>query len=514
MKRLSFLLFLTVFFLLRPYQMQNSAMMYAGDDYSYFAHTSALVTLSYPNYSREVFQTGGDLPIHSIGSSLMALPFTATFSLVDRVVNPSFFEQRSNENIKKSWTLYGFVLASIFYFILGTCLLYLVIKGRHCTLTALWSTSLMVLAQGLPLYAFRRPLFSHSFEFFLFSLMIFYWFTVKDKIVNKNNKWFCLQLALISGLTILVRENNAILAMLFPALMLYNENTAKKEYLRVLFSTYMVSIFIVVLFKFYPNLSSSGETYYSNLEVRSRLLNIHTLSFYLRRIWHVLFGLDWGIIFTAPFMLAGLFWVFIKRQMYSKQYLFFLIPLLLNFIIIIQWCTQGSWYGYRYLIAAGFPLLIVPFSDFINCLFKQKKKSLLFLMALIAIIPLGSMLFFEGNNSNLTLSVVEQYFGLSGWGNNSYQIEIFKELFSNPFKSVIILFKGGVLYFVYLLAELLNKAHVLPSQLTDKYDYLSLVILFRTMFIYVVVIFCPILFAWIYRRSVAEDEIGNTDTLL
>ena len=124
MKYISIAILIIAFFLLRPYQMQKFGMCYKGDDYSYFAHATAIAYGQFPSYEKEYFIHGEGRPLHSIGSGIMAAPFVFTFSFIDRLQGSSIVEKRTADNIRQSWSLFGFVIASCTYFWLGCWLLF------------------------------------------------------------------------------------------------------------------------------------------------------------------------------------------------------------------------------------------------------------------------------------------------------------------------------------------------------------------------------------------------------
>ncbi len=141
MKVITIFIFLCAFLLLRPYHLQQTGLRYAGDDESYFAHSSSLVFGQFPSYEKEYFTFWEDYPLHSIGSGLMAAPFVFVFSLVDRVVGSDIVHQRTLENTSHSWSLFGFVFASSFYLWLACFLLYkglrYYFKPHHASLALL-----------------------------------------------------------------------------------------------------------------------------------------------------------------------------------------------------------------------------------------------------------------------------------------------------------------------------------------------------------------------------------------
>lgn len=72
---ISIIIFIFGFLLLRPYQLQESGLMYSGDNEGYFAHSSSIAFFKFPSYEKESWPDGGSYPPLSIGPSVMASPF-------------------------------------------------------------------------------------------------------------------------------------------------------------------------------------------------------------------------------------------------------------------------------------------------------------------------------------------------------------------------------------------------------------------------------------------------------
>ena len=70
MKKITLAIFILGFFLFRPYQLQNSGMLYKGDDVSYLAHSTAIAFYQFPNYSKEVFDYEALIPPHPLGPQM------------------------------------------------------------------------------------------------------------------------------------------------------------------------------------------------------------------------------------------------------------------------------------------------------------------------------------------------------------------------------------------------------------------------------------------------------------
>lgn len=116
---------------------------------------------------------------------------------------------------------------------------------------------------------------------------------------------------------------------------------------------------------------------------------------------------------------------------------------------------------------------------------------------LIAVVPLLSMLSFEGNSTNLTLGLSWNTFGTWRWGNTTYQMEMWKMLLFHPYELFIAIFKGGLLYIVYLGARLSDAMHMLPPVVSKKYPVFQLHITVKTFIIYAL----PFFLYWVMMKG-------------
>ena len=172
MKQVMLAIFIVALFVLRPLSLFDG-LWYPGDDYDYFAQASSVSFGQFPAYKNEYFTTLKEGPLGSIGSGLLAAPFVFAFSWVDRAEHSTIVEKRTAENIPGSWSQFGFMFASVFYFSLACMLLYCAVSWVVPPGFTAWAVILMVVCQGLPLFAVRRPIVSHTSEFFLQSLFVY-----------------------------------------------------------------------------------------------------------------------------------------------------------------------------------------------------------------------------------------------------------------------------------------------------------------------------------------------------
>ena len=98
----------------------------------------------------------------------------------------------------------------------------------------------------------------------------------------------------------------------------------------------------------------------------------------------------------------------------------------------------------------------------------------------------------------MTLSAVVQYFGMEGWGNNYYQLNVWKTLATQPLETCIVVCKGGVLYIVVLIATFFHAQSVLPAAVQVAYPpgEFSMGVFMKTGIIYAM----PVIFYILYKK--------------
>lgn len=513
---LSVIMFIFSFLLLRPYHLERNGLKYGGDDDSYMAHATSLAFFQFPSYAKENFSSGAETPMHSVGPGIMASPFVFCFSILDRIEKNPLVEQRKGKDISKSWTLFGFVVSTYFYFWLACFLLFMGLKYFVKDTAAFYSVLLMILVQGVCLYVYRRPVFSHIYELFLQSFFVY--------ILLKNEKTGFLEsrkipavigIGILSSLVFLVRYNNIALTFAWPAvLFLFNGGkiSINKKNIESMILSYLVAFAMIFVFKILPSYYGVPGAYSHDINT---IMSLHNPGYYIRGILRVLFFIDWGLVFTAPFAILALICaVFMKRSPLKRKIIILLIPLLVNLFVILQWGTQGGWYGYRYIIFVLFPLLVFPMAIFWEKMTAKFSWRFYFPVLLLSFLPLFSMLLFEGNADTLTLTTVQSWSGAGGWTNNYYQYEVWKVILTKPVHFFIYLFKGGAAYFLYLLSMVLGFSKRLPAELIEKYNGFQAITLARLLILYLFPFAMYFLVKGLFGKKEWENETDNTDTLL
>jgi hypothetical protein len=487
MKFVTIGIFLLSLLLLRPYALQGQGMMYAGDDESYLAHATALAFGRFPDYRKEAWTAGQGVPLHSIGAGLMAAPFVFLFSLIDRVQGAEVVKVRTLENVRHSWAGFGFIVATQFYFWLACLFLFLAARGMYGEAVAALAVIFVILCQGVPLYALRRPFFTHIYELFLQSICV-YWL-IRGAFRPTFGAGNSVALGGVLGLMALVRQNNLPSALLWPLVLVGD----RKRYgfpgfpIRRLLGVFSVAFALWAVFKLLPawaNAQMGGHGQYES-QVMNILLNLRSLDQYPKYLFWVLVGYDWGLVFTAPFVLLGFYYTFRLDSALRASMLLLWLPSLFNLFIVLQWGTHGSWYGYRYLLFMLFPLAVVPVCA---CLQRgverwgMRRTALLF--SIIAFFPFLSMISFEGNGAGLSLyreAATASHVG--GWRNERFQLEVWRA-FIVPKEFFGVIAKGALHYFVYVPFALVDRVDLLPAMVREKYPEFSALVLGKTLVLY------------------------------
>jgi hypothetical protein len=423
----------------------SGKMFFSGDDDDYFAVATAIAFGQFPSYKKE-FHAGERMPFASVGPGVMAAPVVALASVIDRIKKVPIVKERTRENREGSWAVVGFFLASQLYLVAGALLLY----NLACIWTdrraAFYSVLLLLIAGGgILAYAFIRPVMSHVYEFF--SLTVALWAISKIHFGDQRKRiWLTLGTAI--AFIFLTRYNNAPIALALTSLTLFWALTGKVRKQHFLLSA-GVQLALVGLLRFLPVFANGySDADQGYLDAGVRLLMVHDLDFYYQRIVQILLGTDMGIIFTAPALLIAVigftFHWFRLPLWYSLVATLFLI----NVFITAQWCSTGSFYGYRYFAFTATPLLAVFLAHTLKPLVSRISQfSTLILICLFSLYSFSSLLLF-GLKGGFSLDSVQTICGFPAYGNSDYQLNVLRVVGSDPAKAFILSFErsfGGFL---------------------------------------------------------------------
>ena len=125
-------------------------------------------------------------------------------------------------------------------------------------------------------------------------------------------------------------------------------------------------------------------------------------------------------------------------------------------------------------------------------------------MGFLSILPVMSMLCFEGNPEGLTLHLSDKW---GGWQNPMYQLEVWKTLLFDPMGFCKAIFKGGPLYLIYLIAVAAGKVNALPDIVAAKYPQFDFSVLIKSIIIYSL----PFILFYLYKipRLFTKTELGR-----
>lgn len=503
MKSILLTIFISIFVLLPPYFIHGGGLWYYGDDQDYFAHAASIVYGQFPSYKNEYLTINPQYPQGGIGCSILSLPFTWLFSLVDRAFSSSIVSSRTPDNISISWTHFGFVFSTIFYFSLACFLLFLGASYHIEEGYAVLSVILSVFCQGLPLFALRRPIFSHTAEFFLLSLFIYLILRNSARVKKYPYAWWdYIFLGTCGALIYLTRYNNVGFSILGPVLVLMSAKfdfRSFKNWPYLLIITLSFAM-MVGIFKVWPE-SVNHVVVYQWIKA-FLLLNI-TFADLLHRLGHIFLGLDWGLIYSAPYIIIG-FMAAIMLNFPLKKYFLSLVAMLgINFYIVIIWGSQGGWYGYRYLIASAIPIFILPISFLFKFIKTKFKRELFLIWMLIAVPPFLSMVSFEGNETSLNLSTSVQDFGRVDITNNLYQFYVWDNFVMHFQDFLKILYKGGAQYAHYIFILLMQKIGFFSNVFFRHYPSFDAAILIRVLLIYAL----PFIIYWVLKSVLKLNKI-------
>lgn len=421
----------------------NGALLSTGDDDDYFAVSTSIAYGEFPSFSKE-FHAGQKMPFASVGPGVLASPFVAVFSIIDRFENAPITNIRNHDNRYWTWSLFGFHFAAYFYLLLGICFLYEMLKLWGTKYAAMMTTLLAVLGGGgLLLYVFRRPVMSHVFESFtVVSAMLLITLTLKKREVKYQDEIVGLSAAFI----FLTRYNNAFLSIGLISLYFYIKWKSECKIIikHVVKTLYPFFIFIFV-FRLLPILangySSYDQGYAGSLDrVVPRIIDP---LFYWVRIGEIFLGRDMGLIYTAPVLVLALISLWLYRKKIPKELLFLSSFCLFNFYFAIVWKSFGSYYGYRYIVFTALPLLTVSLMFLVDDLIVAIGKFKVTLLAFfISYIPLMSVLVFERSGKYGFFRITNSY-GVDTYTQPNYHADLLMDLLSNPINPIVQAAKTG-----------------------------------------------------------------------
>jgi len=416
------------------------------DDYDYFAHASAMAFGQFPSYKKEFYTIMKEGPQSPVGTGILAAPFVFVFSFLDRAGGSTITESRTQDNIVGSWSQFGFEVSSIFYFTIACYLLFFSLSRFVSPLNASTAVIVMMICQGLPLFVYRRPFFSHCSEFFLQSVLMYLFL---DFLSRRDQRKALTGVFALSGLFYLTRPNDAAFALLWPFLVMdYSQGIV--QIFRQSCAGIILSAGLILIFNAWPDAVNHMHPY---SWAGQYLGTAMTATSFFQRTAHILIGTDWGLIYTAPFLLISLGGISLLGGPILKRFIWLFIPMAINFYIIIAWGSQGGWYGYRYFIVSAIPVMILPMAYVLEWISGKIRWWAIPLIILICLPPVLSMLAFEGC-SYFNLQPVPVDFNRTDWTNPDLQANIWAVLIHAPAAFCLIIYKGLLMLVLSLMGAM------------------------------------------------------------
>ena len=353
---------------------------------SYMSHAFTIGLDRDLNYSNEFsvlaggcMNGAGTSPTHPIGPGILAAPFVAAFSVLDRVgKHPVLTDRRAYIG---SWSYFGIQFATAFYFLFGIALYQAALRQWIPPLIV----AIAVISSGLLWYVTYRFSFGHSYEFFALALLT----AGCIGLCSARGKWKVAALvglvALATFFTFTVRW--VAYGLLFvPLLAVATHYLIERsgQYRRALVLGYagiVAGAFLVAAFHLYAfGILWPTPSYFYNTKGYLDVLHVSTgdsgLLFLIKPLKNLpllVFSSEFGVLYTFPlFAIAGLTALFMWARNASDEPLPWTVWMLgFAACVGVPLATAlfvygtGGAYGYRYLLPA-MPALMLSAAVFLN----------------------------------------------------------------------------------------------------------------------------------------------------
>lgn len=466
------------------------------DDASYVSHAFTIgldFDLNYKNEPVDEVYLNKKMPPHPIGAGFLGSPFVGLFSIIDIIQDNEII--RDHGNYQNSWSLFGFVFSSSFFFFIG---IYLYIKSFQL-LSLLDNDNnfiiILILSSTVPFFVLNRYFFSHSYEFF--SVSILFWCLIKIYYKVKNNKpifYFTTIYAFCFSLNLFIRYSNINLLLLppiiFMVILFFIDNksniTKSDENKIILIGGLLVIIGIISLipnsiflyFSYGSFLPKPSLIYDKPLWLESYSLFEMTIILLKRipYIFNILFSSEMGLFYTNPVIPIGfvsaIFLIIKKEEKLKKnKYLLILLSFLIicffgfGFSIHLWWQGMASSYGYRYLLQT-FPvaLLFIFICKKYLLSYRHYYKMTIITLALISTL---SMVFFSSTPLLKLSSKVNVFKQERKYSGNGYMIDLSKEIIK-PYTWLRVVAKGPI---GVMLSPIITRNNIGGQYIDTRDDY-------------------------------------------
>lgn len=433
---------LVVFFIGLVMIPKEARLVSIHDDDDYLAYATAIAYGNYPSFASE-FHYGEKIPFAHAGPGVLASPFVFFGSLIDRATDNPIVERRTKENRYWTWTTTGFHLSTIVYLFFGFYFLFLALNRIYSPIVSeLLTLSLLLFGGGILVYVFRRPIMSHVYEFFAISGSLFF---VGKLIQGRRSISILLYLSLFSSLVFLTRYNNLFLAIVFHGFAIYTVAKDNGRYLWAKISSIILIPFVIFFFfKMLPILSNGfskfDQSYGGGV---GRLIEIQSLTFYLERLLDIFFGLDMGLIFTAPAIVIGFLGIIFFWRKIHIIYLILAFSCLVNLFVVMQWKSFGSYYGYRYLTFSVGPILAFYLGQFLYLKYSKLQKIFISVVILCSMFfTINSFLALE-KYSEFSFFLFKNKYNIETYTQPNYHLSLIEFLIKDPIHFFVLGWRDG-----------------------------------------------------------------------
>lgn len=385
-----------------PYHALMRDKLYA-DDASYLAHGFTLGldhNLQYRDSVAEWKTANHKAAAHPIGPGLLAAPFINAFAIIDKFNNDAVLNNHAQ--FRYSWSFFGFVFASIFFFIAG---LFCYSSALRCLSFPLSSKHLLFVVSsfGILYYVLFRPVMGHSFEFFTIALCFFtscknYQVVTEESQLPLKYLFFCAA-SVVLTLQIRPADINVLLLPLIVFSFLFVKRTESLTtrqvtllgqsalcYLLGLVICYLPFIYIndQLYGMIYPSFSamygSATNTIPGIANVSDVIQTLWTLILRLPQVMMMCFSTEFGLAFTSAILFFGSIFLFyyLLADIKKKTWLVVISLLMLGayiglpVTITLCWQSLGDAYGHRFLYSL-LPIALLGYSYWHQRLMMQFK---------------------------------------------------------------------------------------------------------------------------------------------
>ncbi len=481
-----------------PFQLVTEELSGGSDSASYLSHALTIALdfdLDYGNEPVRLFNQGGTVARHPVGSGVLAAPFVFAFGIVDRLAGHPVIE--NHRDYLYSFSVAGFVFASNFYFLFGLWLYY-VGCVKFAPEIGKREFLLVMLGTGISHYALYNGIMSHSFEFFACAIAFY---AASALFFEECSVWKTAALLALCGLSvplnIAVRIGN-LNTVLLPQLLLLGfwvlrngraetNISGEKNLLK-----YFLVVFLLSLLFYLPlglfNLHFYGAPY----PTMEKMYNYGIDGFYdastIQRIrgslelapniFALLFSSEMGLVYSNPVVPFGfLFAVIVAFR--NRSATFSKFPFILGLAcyagfgagVVLWWRSMGCAYGYRFL----FPLLPVCLLG-ILCWKKQFAlkaengiaKAVYILFIALCVNGMASHILFDVNEGLSPKPQTNVYGQFDQFGAPDYQTNLVKSLFEpETYRNLI-----AKRYIGFIAAEVVMNTSLrdrVPPSFVEKY---------------------------------------------